>query len=201
MNERTARTARGNRIGLGLTGVLVAAGGGYLVARSLGAFGQLQAADPVYSSGTAEWVHAQRPWLWITIAAVAVVLAIAATRWLLVQLRSDGLSRIAVDAHRVTEPGSGRTDLPAHVLARAVGQDIESYAGVSKVHAGVTGRPDQPELRLRVTVDPDADLARVRRQITGKAIANARTALDTQHLPTQLRLIVGRRAQPRRNEI
>ena len=55
MNERTARTARGNRIGLGLTGVLVAAGGGYLVARSLGAFGQVQAADPVYSSGTAEW--------------------------------------------------------------------------------------------------------------------------------------------------
>lgn len=201
MTEHTARTARGNRIGLGLIGVALAAGGGYLLARSLGAFGQQQAADPVYSDGTAQWVHAQRPWLWITIAAVAVLLAIAAIRWLLVQLRSDTLGRITVDSGHVTEPGSGRTELPTRALATVVGQDIESYSGVSKVHAGLTGRPDQPELRLRVTVDPDADLAKVRRKITGEAVANARIALDAEHLPTQLRLIVGRRVQPRRNEI
>ena len=77
------------------------------------------------------------------------------------------------------EPGFGRTDLPANALAAAVGQEIENYPGVSKVHAGVTGRPDQPALRLTVTVDPAADLARVRRRITGEAIANARIALDT----------------------
>lgn len=70
-----------------------------------------------------------------------------------------------------------------------------------KVRASLAGTPDQPELRLRVTIDPDADLARVRRRITGQALADARTALDTEHLPTQLRLTVGRRARPKRHEI
>ena len=42
--------------------------------------------------------------------------------------------------------------------------------------------------------DDHADLARVRRRITGQALADARTALDTEQLPTQLRLTVGRRA-------
>ena len=35
----TARTARGNRLGLALSGIVLLAGGGYLIARSLGAFG------------------------------------------------------------------------------------------------------------------------------------------------------------------
>ncbi len=60
-----------------------------------------------------------------------------------------------------------------------------------------------PRLRDQEPGDADdlADLARVRRRITGQALADARTALDTEHLPTQLRLTVGRRARPKRHEI
>ena len=97
--------------------------------------------------------------------------------------------------------GSGRAGPAAAALTAAVGADIDSYPGVSKVRESLAGRPDQPELRLRVTIDPDADLARVRRRITGQALADARTALDTEHLPTQLRLTVGRRARQKRHEI
>lgn len=206
MNERTARTARGNRIGLGLIGIALLAGGGYLVSRSLGVLGPEQAADPVYPAAAADWVHQQRPWLWIAVAAIAVVVVVLLLRWLLVQLRTDSLHRIAIDAGQDdagqdNDRGDGRTDLPAHALAAAVGQDIENYPGVSKVRAGVTGRPDQPALRLTVTVDPAADLARIRRRITGEALANARLALDTEHLPTQLQLLVGRPARQLRNEI
>ena len=206
MNERTTRTARGNRIGLGLIGIALLAVGGYLVARSLGAFGVQQAADPIYPAGAADWVRQQRPWLWIALAAIAIVVVVLLLRWLLVQLRTDSLHRIATDGEqdddgRDGDRGDGRTDLPARTLAAAVGQEIENYPGVSKVRAGVTGRPDQPALRLTVTVDPAADLARVRRRITGEALANARLALDTEHLPTQLQLLVGRPARERRNEI
>ena len=35
----TARTARGNRLGLALTGLVLLIGGGYLITRSLGGFG------------------------------------------------------------------------------------------------------------------------------------------------------------------
>ena len=201
MKAPTARTARGNRIGLSLAGLVLLAGGGYLLARSLGAFGAQQAADPVYPDSAVDWVHAARPWLWLTIAALAVVVGILALRWLLVQLRSDSLGRVVVDSDRTSEPGSGRADLPTQAIAGAVDREIDTYPGISRVHAGLTGRPDEPELRLRITVDPDADLAMVRRRITGEAIRNARTALDAEQLPTRLQLIVGRRARPRRTEI
>ena len=76
MNERTARTARGNRVGLGLIGILLLAAGGYLTARSLGRLRtRAGRPTPIYSTGAADWVHQQRPWLWITLAAVAVLAA------------------------------------------------------------------------------------------------------------------------------
>lgn len=201
----TARTARGNRLGLALTGLVLLVGGGYLITRSRGAFGSRQAQDPIYSAGTAGWIHDQRPWFWVVLAALAVILAALLIRWLLAQLRSDSLNRIALDTDTDTDTssgrGSGRAGLPAAALTAAVGAEIDSYPGVSKVRASLAGTPDRPELRLRVTIDPDADLARVRRRITGQALADARTALDTEHLPTQLRLTVGRRARPKRHEI
>ena len=195
----TARTARGNRLGLALTGLVLLIGGGYLITRSLGGFGSRQAQDPIYSAGTAGWIHDQRPWFWVALTALAVILAALLIRWLLAQLRTDSLNRIALDTS--TGSGPGRAGLPAAALTAAVGAEIDSYPGVSKVRASLAGTPDQPELRLRVTIDPDADLARVRRRITGQALADARTALDTEHLPTQLRLTVGRRARPKRHEI
>lgn len=197
----TARTARGNRLGLALTGILLLLGGGYLVARSLGAFGAGQAEQQLYPTGTADWIHQQRPWLWITIAVVAIALIVVGLRWLLVQLRTDGLNRISLDTDHTGEQYSGRSELPAGALTSAVGAEIDSYPGVGKVHVKLTGKPDRPELRLQVTVDPDADLGRIRRRITDEALAHARTALDTEHLPTQLRLIVGRRRTPERTSI
>ena len=49
MTAPTARTARGNRIGLSLAGLVLLAGGGYRTGPiASGAFGAQQAADPVY---------------------------------------------------------------------------------------------------------------------------------------------------------
>ena len=105
------------------------------------------------------------------------------------QLRSDSLSRVALDSDRAGEPGVAAAPIcRRRPFATAVGQEIEDYPGVSQVRTGLTGRPDQPRLRLRVTIEPDADLGKVRRQITDDASTNARIALDAQHLPTQLRL-------------
>lgn len=190
----SARTARGNRIGLGLIGVVLLAGGGYALARSLGAFGAEQAAAPVYSERAASWIHAQQPWIWITLAALGVIVAVLALRWLLVQLRTERLGRIAMDTDLGNDPdsGSGRTTLPTTALTAAVGQEIDSYPGVRAVKVRVAGQPDHPELRLEVTIEPDADPARIRTRIVDEAITHARTALDTQFLPTQLLLSVSR---------
>lgn len=200
---RTRRTARGNRIGLSLLGLALLVTGGAVVVRSSGLFGGLlgPAGEPVYSDTTAAWVHDQRPWLWLTIAAVGVLVALLALRWLLVQLRSDRLGRLMVDTDRPDVPTSGRADVPAGVVTAAVGQEVDAYRGVQKVRVALTGRPDRPELRLTVTVDPEANLARLRRRITGEALVNARSALDTERLTTHLHLIVGRRARVKGNQI
>jgi hypothetical protein len=206
----TSRTARGNRIGLGVVGVLLLAAGGYALARSLGAFGREQADAPVYSERTASWIHAQQPWIWITLAALGVIVALLALRWLLVQLRTERLGRIAMDTGLDTALGAdpdahpddagdvaaGRTALPTSALTAAIGQEIDSYPGVRAVTVHVAGRPDRPELRLEVTIDADADPARIRTRIVDEAISHARAALDTQFLPTQLLLAVNR---PSRN--
>src|SRR5690242_6734108 len=110
----TARTARGNRVGLGLSGLVLLIAGAAIIARATGLIGP--AVDPVYSDTTAGWVHDQRPWLWLTIAAVGALVALLALRWLLVQLRSDRLSRLMLDTEHVDVPASGRTDIPAGAI-------------------------------------------------------------------------------------
>ena len=193
-----SKTARGNRIGLAVVGVLLLAAGGYVLARSLGAFGTEQADAPVYAERTASWIHAQQPWIWITLAAIGVIVALLALRWLLVQLRTDRLGRIAMDTDLALDPdddgdlGAGRTTLPTSALTTAIGQEIDGYPGVRAVTVHVAGRPDRPELRLEVTIDSDADPARIRTRIVDEAIAHAKAALDTEFLPTQLLLAVNR---------
>jgi len=206
----SSKTARGNRIGLGVVGVLLLAAGAYVLARSLGAFGTEQADAPVYSERTASWIHAQQPWIWIAFAAVGVIVALLALRWLLVQLRTERLGRIAMDTDLGADPpyaddreytadpdysddlGAGRTSLPTSALTAAIGQEIDAYPGVRAVTVHVAGRPDLPELRLEVTIDADADPARIRTRIVEEAIAHAKAALDTEFLPTQLLLAVNR---------
>ena len=194
----SSKTARGNRIGLAVVGVLLLAAGGYVLARSLGAFGTEQADAPVYAERTASWIHAQQPWIWITLAAIGVIVALLALRWLLVQLRTDRLGRIAMDTDLALDPdddgdlGAGRTTLPTSALTTAIGHEIDGYPGVRAVTVHVAGRPDRPELRLEVTIDSDADPARIRTRIVDEAIAHAKLALDTQFLPTQLLLAVNR---------
>jgi hypothetical protein len=199
----TRRTARGNRIGLGLLGLILLVTGGAILIRSTGLFGGIlgSAGAPVYSDETVAWVHDQRPWFWLTIAAVGVLVALLALRWLLVQLRSDRLGRLMVDTDHAGVPASGRADVPAGAVTTAVGQEVDAYRGVQKVRVALTGRPDRPELRLTVTADPDTDLSRLRRRITGEALAHVRSALDTDRLTTHLHLIVGRRARVKGNRI
>ena len=150
MTRPTVRTAHGNRFGLALAGFVLLAAGGYVLARSLGAFGRQQADAPVYADGTADWVHQQRPWLWITIAALAVLGGIWMVRWLLVQLRSDSLRRVALDSDRTGEPGAvGPTCRRRPLPPRSVGRSTTTPGSVP-VH-----RAHRPPRRARVATAGD----------------------------------------------
>ena len=198
----SGRTARGNRVGLGLTGLVLLAAGGYALTRSLGWFGPAQATEPLYPAEVATWLHANT-WIWLIIAALGVIIGVLAVRWLLVQLRTERLHRVVVDL----DPDStgylaaGSSVLPSAALTTAVSQEIQTYPGVRAVRSYLTGAPDQPQLNLNVTLDAAADAPRIRARIVTEAVAHARTTLDNPGLPTQLRLSVARPTRDRRNFI
>jgi hypothetical protein len=168
-------------------------GGGYAGARSLGAFGSARSA-PIYTERVANWIHLQQSWLWIAVAVVAIMVAVLALRWLIVQLRTERLAQIALDADGGIDPGNGAgpTDLPSAALTAAVGQEIDGYPGVRAVKVHMAGKPDQPELRVEVTIDPGVDPARIRARIADEALTHVRTALDSPRLPTQILFAVAR---------
>lgn len=199
------RTARGNRAGLALIGLLLLAGGAYLGLRGLAVFSTGQANSVLYPRFISSWLADQEPWIFIVVIVAAVIIGLLALRWLLVQLRTEQLGNITIDTDRnstaadLGDPGIGRTALPVAALTAAIEHDIAAYPGVRKAAAQLSGTPDRPVLWLAVKIDPEADIADIRTQITTRALTNVHAALDTDQLPTHLQLDVARNATTHRH--
>ena len=190
------RTTRGNRVGLLLVGALLLLAGVGVALLSTGVFGADRAGQPVYPESAAQWVNAN-PWLWWAALAVAVVVALLALRWLVVQIRIDRIHRLSLDTDRDPDPAAGRTDASAKALTRAVEDDILGIDGVRVARADLSGHADAPELWLKVTTDNTADTAHIRRRIVDDVVRDARTALELPALPAYLTLTVSRRGPAR----
>jgi hypothetical protein len=183
------RTARGNRYGIVLAGLVLLVGGGLGLARGFGAleridfFGPARADAPLLSNVERDYAGTH-VWVWYVLAAIAVVAAALALRWILVQMRSDRVRVIRLERDRRL----GNTDLSARALLTALGDEVESYWGVHRADARLTGTSERPRLTLSVGVERDADLAALRTRITTEALPHAREALDREELPTLLTL-------------
>jgi hypothetical protein len=188
------RAARGNRVGLALLGLALLAAGAALTARSRGWYGG-PAATSLYLPAARHYLHAH-PWIWPAAAAVAIVVGLACLRWLLVQPRRDLLRRVRLDTDRGTEPGAGRTTLPAAALVDVVEDDLAAQPGIRHASAALTGRPDQPQLWLAVTADARADLGRLLSHLTSDLLPDVRASLSQPDMAVTMRITTTRR-QPR----
>jgi len=184
------RTARGNRLGLALIGLLMLTAGGYTVARSRGLLASGQDQDSLYTTAQARWVDSHT-WIWIAVAAAAVLTGLLALRWLAVQSRLDRIQHLHVD-----DDSNGRTSMPANILTEAIEDDILAHPGVTRVRAVLTGTVAEPVLDLTVHIADGTVLADVRNTIITSAVPAGRCALDTERLPTLLQLTVGLRRAP-----
>lgn len=185
------RTRRGNRLGLTFVGVVLLAAGAAVLLAHFGVFGARAAAASLYPRGGSDWIAEHRWSYWIA-AALAAVAVLIALRWLLVQLRTDRVSRLSVDSDRSTGPDAGITTVTAGAVADAVGDAAERIRGVRSAHAAVSGHRDAPELWLTVTLDDDADADAVRTALQYRVVGDARTALERPDLPVYLTLDVSR---------
>ena len=187
------RTARGNRLGLALTGLVLVVAGAALLVAHLGRLGSVGKGDVLYPAQARRFVHDNASWLWPVVAAVSIVLGLLFLRWLLVQPRTDRLRTLVIDLDNGTDPSAGRTRMPANAVTDVVEDDIAALRGVRRVSAGLSGHSDSPLLWLTVATDADADLAHIRHAITTDVVADARACLELPQLPTYLQMTVGRR--------
>jgi len=185
------RAARGNRLGLALLGLALLAAGAALTARSRGWYGG-PAATSLYPPAARHYLHAH-PWIWPAAAAAAIIIGLACLRWLLIQPRRDLLRHIRLDTGQGTEPGAGRTTLPAAALANVIEDDLAAQPGIRRASAALTGSPDQPQLWLAVTTDTQADPGRLLSHLTSDLLPGVRTSLGQPDLAATARIITTRR--------
>ena len=190
------RTAHGNRFGLGIVGALLVLIGAAIVLLHRGTFGAQAATAKIYPD-TAQRFAEGHLWVYWIAATAALVIALLAPRWLLVQPRTDRVQRLVVDNERAEEAGSGRTSVTAAALVSAIEDDARAITGVRRAAVTFSGPRDAPELWMKVTVDQDADTGDIRGRLLNPILADARTALEMPEMPAYLTLVVGTKNAPR----
>ena len=174
-----------NRIALAVLGLLLVAAAGAGLAAGLGAWASVPADRPVLDPGLRDFAE-RNSWLWAVVAAAGLVLAVLACRCLVVQMRTDRVRVLELEA----DPRTGYTTIPTRVLTDAVATEIAGYRGVRRVTARTIGTAAHPRIVLHVELADRAPIGEVRRRIDGEAIAHVRTALQDPGLPVQLELAV-----------
>lgn len=184
------RTARGNRIGMIMIGLVLIAAGGAALARGLAVrpslFGPAGAA--VVDEHTRHYAASQS-WFWPVVAVLAVAAGLLALRWLAVQTRSDSIRHIGLEP----DPRHGVTRLSAVAATGALEDDLSASPYVQRATAHLTGVPAAPRLALTVTLHTDAGPADASQRIS-QALTRFRHALETERLTATVRIrTTGRR--------
>lgn len=179
----TLRTDRVNRVLLGIVGVLLtlAATGGLLVGLSV--FGGHRAKRSVIYPPAARLIDREQGWLWWVIGAVALVVAVAALYWLILQPRVERLAAVPLESSL-----QGDSAILGPAVAAAVRTEAAALSGVERARARLVGNADDPQLLLAVWMQEGADLRAVRRQLDERVLGHARDTLGRASLRTRLRI-------------
>ncbi len=188
MTTRNRRTARRNRAGLALVGLILLLAGAAGLARGLNVLPRVfgPASTSVIDPATVRFVVEQK-WFWPALAVVAILLALLGLWWLASQTRVDSLRNLRL------EPDSrqGVTNLPGRAVTAAIENDLADSPYVHRGHARLTGSSAHPRLHLHVVLDRDADPAAARARID-QALARVRQAVELDELPTTVELTARR---------
>lgn len=151
---------RVNRAVLVVIALLLITGGAATLAA---ATGMLSLGQPSELYGSAAASAGADPGIWwaVAIAGCVVLLLLTATwalRQVLVRRPGDGLSTVTID-----QTDRGRTTIEAVKVAQAAAADLERVPSVTASSARLVDDGDGRQLRTRIDVLTDADLAAVRR--------------------------------------
>lgn len=177
---------RTNRTVMLVLSVLLAAAGAFGAAAGYGLLGTSVQERTLTDNPVWRYVGAHGDWVWAAAAVLALVVLLAALRWLFALLVStDRIGDI-----RIAGSAGGRTRLTGSALTDAVSEEIGTYRGVDSAKAYLVGDSDEPELVVNAALLSDADFTAARRSIETGAIAHARTAVGDPGMPVTLNLNV-----------
>ncbi|NKY97238.1 hypothetical protein [Nocardiopsis alborubida] len=187
-HRRSRRTARGNRLGLFLTGLVLLVVGAAGLAVGGGLFGDGPAAAPL--TGLEPVARALAwPWTPHAAAAVALVLTVLSVRWLLVQGRAYRPRRLLVGP----DTASGRTEVSPSAAGNALATRLSAHPRVVRGRARFTESAREPRLWLDLVLTEDADPVDVWRTCRDEGVGSLRASLELERLPTVVRMSVSGR--------
>jgi hypothetical protein len=167
------RIDRVNRFLLAAIGLVLIVGGGLVLALGISLFGSSRADQPVIPAGVTAFIQ-ENPWFWWAVAALCVVVALLALRWLIAQLHTSSLSHLNVEQDR----RDGETVLQAGAISDAVEHEVQAMSGVSSASMQLLGQPSSHRHTLKVVLDDRADISAVRSRLSRQTVTNLRRALD-----------------------
>lgn len=184
---------RGNRVLLGLIGVVLFGVGGLVLLGGLDLPAKWRLGlpagwpwsrpDQVLLPARQRTRWTDQGWWWPVVIAALAVFVLLMLWWLLTQLRRHRLSEILVDS------GDGEgAQLRGRALEAALTAESEAVEGVDGAGVLLTGRRGEPHVRAVLELAPHADPGTVVRRLSDEAMAHARRSAGLDRLPAEVRL-------------
>lgn len=180
-----ARSARLDRITIGVIGALAAAAGGAALVVGAGWLGTARAGRPLADPIALQWLSDNQLLAQLVALAAGVALVVFGLWWVLRTLRPQPQPNLVLEA---TGPGLVVT---AQAIAEAIRADAESVTGVAEARARVVRVGRTPALRLQLWLRHGADVRTVWSELDQQVLARARDSLGVEAIPTAIRLELG----------
>jgi len=174
-----SRADRLNRVLLGLLGLVLLIAGVAGLLFGLGAFGEELAGDRVLAREVEQFVVDQAAWFWPVVAAVSLLLAVLALRWLLLQLQTDRVGDLDLTERR----NVGETHVDSTAVTDALVVATEATPGVQSASARLVRVRGGQRLVLSVRLADRVDLAATRRGLAEGPLTDLRQALGADTCP------------------
>jgi hypothetical protein len=110
---------------------------------------------------------------------------------LIAQLRTDRLRGIDLRP----SGRDGQTYMQGSAITDAIEEEAESYRGISRARARLSGTRTAPRLSLVLTLDGRVGVAEIRNRVEAQVLGHTRRALGTDWLPTRVELTLPRAAR------
>lgn len=174
-----SRADRLNRFLLSLLGLLLLIAGVTGLLFGFGAFGEQLAGDRVLAREVEQFVVDQAAWFWPLVAALSLVLAVFALRWLVLQLQTDRVGDLDLTERR----NDGETHVDSTAVTDALVDATEATPGVQSASARLVRVRGQEQLVLTVRLADRVDLAATRRALAEGPLTDLRQALGADTCP------------------